>query len=105
MVNNHWLYLRSPGWPWQRFRWFLVPGLLHRGDVLPLVLRHEGVQGGASLVLLLVELVDDDPHKQVEGEESAEHNEGHEIDVLVQIVLIARLVILLEEITLNKEQN
>ena len=62
-----------------------------------LVLRHESVERGASLVLLLVELVDDDPHKQVEGEECAKHNKGHEIDVLVQIVLIARLVVLLRK--------
>ena len=97
--------LRPPVWSGQRFGRFLLASLLHGKHVLLLVLRHEGVQGRPSLVLLLVELVDDDPHKQVEGEECAKHNEGHEIDVLVQIVLIARLVVLLEEITLNKEQN
>ena len=89
--------LRPPVWSGQRFGRFLLASLLHGKHVLLLVLGHEGVQGRPSLVLLLVELVDDDPHKQVEGEECAEHNEGHEIDVLVQIVLIARLVDLLEE--------
>ena len=89
--------LRPPVWSGQRFGRFLLASLLHGKHVLLLVLRHEGVQGRSSLVLLLVELVDDDPHKQVEGEECAKHNEGHEIDVLVQIVLIARLVVLLEE--------
>ena len=89
--------LRPPVWSGQRFGRFLLASLLHGKHVLLLVLRHEGVQRRSSLVLLLVELVDDDPHKKVEGEESAEHNEGHEIDVLVQIVLIARLVVLLRK--------
>lgn len=52
--------LRLPCRPWQSFGWLLRGGLLHGRDVLLLVFSHERVQGASTLVLLLVELVDDD---------------------------------------------
>ena len=88
--------LWSPGRPWKCFCGFLVPRLLHRGYVLPLVLGHERVQGRSSLVLLLVELVDDDANQKVQGEETSKHDEGNKVDVEVEAVFKARLVIQLK---------
>ena len=61
-----------------------------------LVLRHESVERGASLVLLLVELVDDDANKEVQGEETSKHDEGNKVDVEIEAVLEAWLVIQLK---------
>ena len=88
--------LWSPGGPWKCFCWFLVPRLLHRGNVFPLVLGHECVQGRSSLVLLLVELVDDDANQEVQGEETSKHDEGDKVDVEIEAVLEAWLVIQLK---------
>ena len=96
--------LGFPVWSWQSFRWFLLAGLPHGKHVLLLVLRHEGVQRGAALVLLLVELVNDDANKKVEGEERPKHNEGNKVYVLVQVVLVAGLLIELGK-DLVKEDN
>ena len=88
--------LWSPGGPWKCFCGLLVPRLLHRGNVLPLVLGHERVQGRSSLVLLLVELVDDDANQEVQGEETSKHDEGDKVDVEIEAVLEAWLVIQLK---------
>ena len=96
--------LRPPVWSGQRFGRFLLASLLHGKHVLLLVLRHEGVQRGAALVLLLVELVNDDANKKVEGEERPKHNEGNKVYVLVQVVLVAGLLIELGK-DLVKEDN
>ena len=69
-----------------------------------LVLRHESIERGASLVLLLVELVNDDANKEVEGEECPKHNESNKVYVLVQVVLVAGLLIELGK-DLLKEDN
>ena len=96
--------LRLPVWSWQSFRWLLLASLLHGKHILLLVLRHEGVQRGAALVLLLVELVNDDANKKVEGEERPKHNESNKVYVLVQVVLVAGLLIELGK-DLVKEDN
>ena len=88
--------LWSPGRPWKCFCGFLVPRLLHCGYVLPLVLGHERVQRRSSLVLLLVELVDDDANEKVQGEETSKHDEGNKVDVEIEAVLEAWLVIQLK---------
>ena len=85
--------LWSPVWPWQGLCWFLVARLLHCGNVLPLVLRHECVQRRSSLVLLFVELVNDHTDKKIESEEASKHNEGDKVDVEVEAVLKTRLVV------------
>ena len=79
--------LGFPVWSWQSFRWFLLAGLPHGKHVLLLVLRHEGVQRGAALVLLLVELVNDDANQEVQSEETPEYNEGNEKAVADEAVL------------------
>ena len=88
--------LRPPVWSGQRFGRFLLASLLHGKHVLLLVLRHECVQGRPSLVLLLVELVDDDANQEVQGEETSKHDEGNKVDVEIEAVLEARLVIQLK---------
>ena len=88
--------LWSPGRPWECFCGLFVPRLLHRSYVLPLVLGHERVQRRSSLVLLLVELVDDDANEKVQGEETSKHDEGNKVDVEVKAVFKARLVIQLK---------
>ena len=70
--------LRPPVWSGQRFGRFLLASLFHGKHVLLLVLRHEGVQGRPSLVLLLVELVDDDTDQEVESKETPKDDEGDE---------------------------
>ena len=93
--------LWSPGGPWKCFCGLFVPRLLHRGNVLPLVLGHERVQGRSSLVLLLVELVDDDANEEVQGEETSKHDEGDKVDVEIEAVLEAWLVIQLKIVGCN----
>ena len=88
--------LRPPVWSGQRFGRFLLASLLHGKHVLLLVLRHEGVQGRSSLVLLLVELVDDDANEEVQGEETSKHDEGNKVDVEIEAILEAWLVIQLK---------
>ena len=88
--------LRPPVWSGQRFGRFLLSSLLHGKHVLLLVLRHEGVQRGTSLVLLLVELVDDDANEKVQSEETSKHDEGNKVDVEIEAVLEAWLVIQLK---------
>ena len=85
--------MRTPAGSWKSFYRFLVAGLLHGGDVLLLVLRHEGVQGAPAFVLLLIELVDDDTDQQVEGEEAAEDDEEDKVHVHVDAVLSMRLFV------------
>ena len=85
--------LRAPTGPWKSFDRFLVPGLLHGGDVLLLVLRHEGVQRAPAFVLLLIELVDDDTDKKIQGEEAAEHDEEDKVHVHVDTGLSMRLFV------------
>ena len=88
--------LRAPTGPWKSFDRFLVARLLHGGDVLLLVLRHEGVQRAAAFVLLFIELVDNDTDKEIEGEEAAEDDEEDEVHVHVDAVLSVRLFVELE---------
>ena len=76
----------TPAGPWKSFDRFFVSGLLHGGDVLLLVVSHEGVQGGAAFVFLFIELVYDDADKEVESKETSEHNEGHEKTVADETV-------------------
>ena len=87
--------LRSPRRPGKSLQRLLGARLLHGGDVLLLVLGHEGVQA-AALVLLLIELVDDDTDQEVEGEEGSEHDEGHEEEVAHHTVLVHGLLVQLE---------
>ncbi len=75
--------LWSPRGTRQGFHRLLTAGFLHGGNVLLLVLCHKGVQGGAALVLLLVELVDDDADQQVQGEEGTEDDEEDEVEIHV----------------------
>ena len=85
--------LGTPAGPWKSFYRFFVAGLLHSGDVLLLVLSHEGVQGASAFVLLLIELVDDDADQQVEGEEAAEDDEEDKVHVHVDTGLSMRLFV------------
>ena len=87
--------LRSPRRPGKSLQRLLGARLLHGGDVLLLVLGHEGVQA-AALVLLLIELVDDDTDQEVEGEEGSKHDEGHEEEVAHHTVLVHGLLVQLK---------
>ena len=58
-----------------------------------LVLRHECVKGRSSLVLLLVELVDNDANKKVECEEASEDDEEDKVHVHVDAALSMRLFV------------
>ena len=88
--------LRAPRGPRQGLHRLLPARLLHRRNVLLLVLRHEGVQGAAALVLLLVELVYDDTDQQVEGEEGAEDDEEDKVEIHEDGVLAVRLLVELQ---------
>ena len=70
--------------------------IIEERNQLFLVLRHESVERGASLVLLLVELVDDDANEKVQSEETSKHDEGNKVDVEIEAVLEAWLVIQLK---------
>ena len=85
--NSKYHRLGWPGGTWQGFQRLLPTGLLHGCDVFLLVVRHEGVQGGAAFVLLFVELVNNDAHQEVQSEETPEHNEGNEKAVADETVL------------------
>ena len=58
-----------------------------------LVLRHESVERGASLVLLLVELIDNHADEEVEGEEASEDDEEDKVHVHVDAVLSVGLLV------------
>ena len=47
----------------------------------------------SCLVLLFVKLVDDDADQQVQGEEGAEHDEQHEVEIEIDRVLSVRLLV------------
>lgn len=47
---------------------------------------------GSYLFLLLVEVVDDHTNKEVEGEEGAEYDEDHKVDVHVDVAFVVGLV-------------
>ena len=47
----------------------------------------------SCLVLLFVKLVDDDTDQQVQGEEGAEHDEQHEVEIEIDRVLSVRLLV------------
>lgn len=44
------------------------------------------------LFLLLIEVVNDHTNEEIEGEEGAEYDEDHKVDVHVDVDLIVRLV-------------
>ena len=85
--------LRAPTGSWKSFYRFLVSCLLHGSDVLLLVLRHESIQGAPAFVLLLIELVDNDTDKEIQGEEATEDNEEDEVHVHIDAILSVRLFI------------
>ena len=67
--------------------------IIEERNPLFLVLRHESVERGASLVLLLVELVDNHADEEVEGEEASEDDEEDKVHVHVDAVLSMRLFV------------
>ena len=62
-------------------------------DSLFLVLSHECVKRRPSLVLLLVELVDNDADKKVKREEASKDDEEDKVHVHVDAVLAVRLLV------------
>jgi hypothetical protein len=89
--------LRFPGWPWQCLRWFLASSFFHSSNIFLLICGHESVQGRATLVLLLIEFINDDANKEVESEKASKDDEDHKVDVEVKAVFKAWLVVQLKE--------
>lgn len=57
---------------------------------------------GTYLFLLLVEIIDDDADEQVECEERAKDDENDKVDVHVEVDLIRRLLLHLEDTVKSK---